>query len=96
MAELQRSAASFRRQGSSGLVWEDKFLSRELMKPGDDVEIEGDHSRGTPDVVLTKLDRSRSNGEGGRRYCRTMRESLMGDPDGRKTPPSSEKKNYRS
>lgn len=27
MAELQRSALSFRRQGSSGLVWEDRLLS---------------------------------------------------------------------
>ncbi|KAK4265236.1 hypothetical protein QN277_026316 [Acacia crassicarpa] len=27
MAELQRSVTSFRRQGSSGLVWKDKFLS---------------------------------------------------------------------
>ncbi|KAK4252882.1 hypothetical protein QN277_011020 [Acacia crassicarpa] len=32
MAGLQRSAVSFRRQGSSGLVWEDKFFSGELNK----------------------------------------------------------------
>lgn len=30
MAGLQRSAISFRRQGSSGLVWDDRFLSEEL------------------------------------------------------------------
>ncbi|EOY26499.1 Protein of unknown function DUF4666 - like 2 [Theobroma cacao] len=30
MAGLQRSAVSFRRQGSSGLVWDDRFLSGEL------------------------------------------------------------------
>ncbi|PIN10847.1 hypothetical protein CDL12_16555 [Handroanthus impetiginosus] len=30
MAGLQRSAVSFRRQGSSGLVWDDKLLSGEL------------------------------------------------------------------
>ncbi|KAK4428028.1 hypothetical protein Salat_1571800 [Sesamum alatum] len=30
MAGLQRSEVSFRRQGSSGLVWDDKFLSGEL------------------------------------------------------------------
>ncbi|KAI3463389.1 hypothetical protein Pfo_020052 [Paulownia fortunei] len=30
MEGLQRSAVSFRRQGSSGLVWDDKFLSGEL------------------------------------------------------------------
>ncbi|XP_027333597.1 uncharacterized protein At1g15400-like [Abrus precatorius] len=27
MAELQKSVTSFRRQGSSGLVWDDKFLA---------------------------------------------------------------------
>lgn len=32
MAGLQRSEMSFRRQGSSGLVWDDKFLSGELRK----------------------------------------------------------------
>lgn len=30
MAGLQRSTTSFRRQGSSGLVWDDKLLSGEL------------------------------------------------------------------
>lgn len=35
MAELQRSVTSFRRQGSSGLVWNDKFLSglKDLNQP---------------------------------------------------------------
>ncbi|CAN6441822.1 unnamed protein product [Victoria cruziana] len=32
-AALQRSAVSFRRQGSSGLVWDDRFLSGELAQP---------------------------------------------------------------
>ncbi|KAK7335978.1 hypothetical protein VNO80_28152 [Phaseolus coccineus] len=32
MAGLQRSAVSFRRQGSSGFVWDDRFLSEELNK----------------------------------------------------------------
>ncbi|KAG7989189.1 hypothetical protein I3843_03G225000 [Carya illinoinensis] len=32
MAGLQRSSTSFRRQGSSGLVWNDKFLSGDLSK----------------------------------------------------------------
>ncbi|KAK3436594.1 hypothetical protein EUGRSUZ_C01136 [Eucalyptus grandis] len=31
MAGLQRSAKSFRRQGSSGLVWDDKFLSEDPL-----------------------------------------------------------------
>lgn len=30
MAGLQRSSKSFRRQGSSGLVWDDKSLSEEV------------------------------------------------------------------
>ncbi|XVE54391.1 hypothetical protein DITRI_Ditri03aG0077100 [Diplodiscus trichospermus] len=30
MSGLQRSTTSFRRQGSSGLVWDDKFLSGDL------------------------------------------------------------------
>ncbi|GMH14282.1 hypothetical protein Nepgr_016123 [Nepenthes gracilis] len=33
MAGLQRSTVSFRRQGSSGLVWDDRFLSGELAEP---------------------------------------------------------------
>ncbi|KAL1340426.1 hypothetical protein AAHE18_09G013200 [Arachis hypogaea] len=32
MGGLQRSAVSFRRQGSSGLVWDDKLVSGELNK----------------------------------------------------------------
>lgn len=34
MAGLQRSAVSFRRQGSSGLIWDDKFL-KELNQESD-------------------------------------------------------------
>ncbi|GMI78092.1 MAPK SUBSTRATES IN THE STOMATAL LINEAGE 1 [Hibiscus trionum] len=34
MAGLQRSAVSFRRQGSSGIVWDDRFLAElSQMKP---------------------------------------------------------------
>ncbi|KAG8487808.1 hypothetical protein CXB51_018414 [Gossypium anomalum] len=29
---LQRSTTSFRRQGSSGLIWDDKFLSGDLNR----------------------------------------------------------------
>uniref|UniRef100_A0A2N9I4B8 MAPK kinase substrate protein n=1 Tax=Fagus sylvatica TaxID=28930 RepID=A0A2N9I4B8_FAGSY len=32
MSGLQRSTTSFRRQGSSGLVWNDKFLSGDINK----------------------------------------------------------------
>ncbi|KAJ8452792.1 hypothetical protein Cgig2_014555 [Carnegiea gigantea] len=37
-ATLQRSSVSFRRQGSSGVVWDDRFLSGELPRPRTKVE----------------------------------------------------------
>ncbi|XP_074569640.1 MAPK kinase substrate protein At1g80180-like [Curcuma longa] len=33
MASLQRSATTFRRSGSSGLVWNERFFSGELPRP---------------------------------------------------------------
>ncbi|XP_010250033.1 PREDICTED: uncharacterized protein At1g15400 [Nelumbo nucifera] len=83
MAGLQRSSISFRRQGSSGLVWEDRFLSGELdqMKQKEEGEQEGAEVR-----ELTKsksvgsagiMERSRSNG--GRGY-RTGKVSPAIDP----------------
>ncbi|KAE8662954.1 putative DNA replication complex GINS protein PSF1-like [Hibiscus syriacus] len=45
MAGLQRSAVSFRRQGSSGIVWDDKFLSElSQMKP-EQKEVEGGETK---------------------------------------------------
>ncbi|KAK4765490.1 hypothetical protein SAY86_026580 [Trapa natans] len=38
MEGLQRSTISFRRQGSSGLVWDDKFLSGELTRLNTEAE----------------------------------------------------------
>lgn len=32
ISELQRSATTFRRQGSSGLIWDDKLIQEELNK----------------------------------------------------------------
>ncbi|KAE8646448.1 MAPK kinase substrate protein At1g80180 [Cucumis sativus] len=43
MAGLQRSVVSFRRQGSSGVVWDDKFIAEELRKAGKD---DGESSAG--------------------------------------------------
>ncbi|KAI3701482.1 hypothetical protein L6452_26593 [Arctium lappa] len=40
MAGLPRSDVSFRRSGSSGLVWDDKLLSGELKPKDDEVERE--------------------------------------------------------
>ncbi|KAF3775036.1 hypothetical protein EJ110_NYTH51480 [Nymphaea thermarum] len=55
-AALQRSAVSFRRQGSSGLVWDDRFLSGELAQPRksdaaghDGIEIKEPRSRAQPE-----------------------------------------------
>ncbi|GMN60894.1 hypothetical protein TIFTF001_029985 [Ficus carica] len=60
MAELVRSEISFRRQGSSGLVWDDKLIAAELLgqsKPSNNIQDQGDarEPRGT-------LERSRSSG----------------------------------
>ncbi|KAG9459676.1 hypothetical protein H6P81_004184 [Aristolochia fimbriata] len=66
MEGLQRSSVSFRRQGSSGLVWEDRFLSGDLnqmKKKEEEVEfreLRPSHSVGS----IGMLDRSRSNGGG--------------------------------
>ncbi|XP_076932851.1 uncharacterized protein At1g15400-like [Bidens hawaiensis] len=38
MAGLQRSSVSFRRQGSSGLIWDDKFLSTECTPRSSNVD----------------------------------------------------------
>ncbi|KAE8718431.1 putative DNA replication complex GINS protein PSF1-like [Hibiscus syriacus] len=48
MAGLQRSAVSFRRQGSSGIVWDDKFLS-ELSQMKPEQEEEGGGGQTKPD-----------------------------------------------
>ncbi|XP_023549291.1 MAPK kinase substrate protein At1g80180-like [Cucurbita pepo subsp. pepo] len=71
MAGLQRSVVSFRRQGSSGVVWDDKFISEELNKaaPNDG------ESSATPEVKtgrnippIKTIDRTRSNRGGGRGF----------------------------
>ncbi|XP_023525193.1 MAPK kinase substrate protein At1g80180-like [Cucurbita pepo subsp. pepo] len=71
MEGLQRSAVSFRRQGSSGLVWDDRFLSGELKQTAAAAASENPEAKSTtPAVALepinTTIERSRSNG--GRGY----------------------------
>ncbi|XAR67763.1 hypothetical protein NMG60_11002655 [Bertholletia excelsa] len=91
MAGLQRSAISFRRQGSSGLVWDDKFLSDELnqlaqqeedsSKPQDQEQQEQDKEQMKPARAVgsaSTIERSRSNG-GGRTF-RTGRVSPAIEP----------------
>lgn len=92
MAGLQRSAVSFRRQGSSGLVWDDKFLSAEIKKKEEEdaraqalAQAQGEDPE-KPDIIkdvkapkpINTVERSRSNG-GGRGY-RTGRVSPAIDP----------------
>ncbi|KAL2462724.1 Uncharacterized protein Fot_53961 [Forsythia ovata] len=65
MAGLQRSEVSFRRQGSSGLVWDDKIVSGELNKMAKQKEesnqVEEKNSSRTAGITM---ERSRSNGGG--------------------------------
>ncbi|GAA0151806.1 hypothetical protein Leryth_012537 [Lithospermum erythrorhizon] len=56
MDGLQRSEISFRRSGSSGLVWDDKVLSGELTK----IATKSEDDKATN----TTMKRSRSNGGG--------------------------------
>ncbi|XP_010254356.1 PREDICTED: uncharacterized protein At1g15400 [Nelumbo nucifera] len=81
MAGLQRSTISFRRQGSSGLVWEDRFLSGDLNQMKQKEEEAGVETR---ELTRSKsvgstatMERSRSNG--GRGY-RTGKVSPAIDP----------------
>ncbi|CAI9773638.1 unnamed protein product [Fraxinus pennsylvanica] len=76
MAGLMRSEVSFRRQGSSGLVWDDKILSGELNKVANQKE-ESNQLEQKKSAGLT-IERSRSNG-GGRGY-RTGRVSPAIEP----------------
>ncbi|KAG6733917.1 hypothetical protein I3842_01G246400 [Carya illinoinensis] len=85
MAGLQRSAVSFRRQGSSGLVWEDRFVS-EREQAGQEVQHEELEIK--PDIKDIKtsrtvgatntIERSRSNG--GARGYRTGKVSPAIEP----------------
>ncbi|XP_048233477.1 uncharacterized protein At1g15400-like [Ricinus communis] len=59
MAGLQRSAVSFRRQGSSGLVWDDKALSGELNQVANsnsNQKQEHDHHQQEHQEIQEKLD----------------------------------------
>ncbi|XP_019443387.1 PREDICTED: uncharacterized protein At1g15400-like [Lupinus angustifolius] len=86
MSGLQRSAVSFRRQGSSGFVWDDKFLTEEFNKVNQQNE-EQQHEQGEIKAhattslgsVNTTMERSRSTGGGSRGY-RTGKVSPAIDP----------------
>ncbi|KAI3814989.1 hypothetical protein L1987_14639 [Smallanthus sonchifolius] len=93
MAGLQRSAVSFRRQGSSGLIWDDKFLSGELKrfseaKPsssdGDQVQAaENDQSMCSASINTVRRNRSSNGGE---RACRNGKASPATEPPSPRVP----------
>lgn len=72
MAGLQRSSMSFRRQGSSGLVFDDRFLSELNQMSQNQQKPQGEEQKaelkeGTPSRTvgsINTLDGSRSNGGG--------------------------------
>eukprot|EP00262_Sarcandra_glabra_P012631 TRINITY_DN328_c1_g3_i1.p1 TRINITY_DN328_c1_g3~~TRINITY_DN328_c1_g3_i1.p1 ORF type:complete len:117 (+),score=20.26 TRINITY_DN328_c1_g3_i1:25-351(+) len=80
MEGLQRSEISFRRQGSSGLVWEDRFLSGELnqTKKKEELvelrELRPSQSVGSAGML------QRSQSAGGGRATRTRKVSPAIDP----------------
>lgn len=71
MEGLQRSAVSFRRQGSSGFVWDDRLLQEEINKMNQKNNQEQDKEEINIDAItppsINTVQRSRSNG-GGRGY----------------------------
>ncbi|KAL1097188.1 hypothetical protein V6Z11_D05G018600 [Gossypium hirsutum] len=78
MDGLQRSTTSFRRQGSSGLVWDDKYLSGDLNQ----MRANGNHqenkeNRGSSHGMMR---RSRSDGGSGSMYHTTKAASPNVDP----------------
>lgn len=79
MAGLQRSTETFRRSGSSGLVWEDRFLQDEMntTKPKEEVADSRDPRQSQNIGPIEVMKRSLSTG--GRAY-RTGRVSPALDP----------------
>ncbi|XP_010493112.1 PREDICTED: uncharacterized protein At1g15400 [Camelina sativa] len=63
---LQRSTASFRRQGSSGLIWNDRFMSGEIRPNVErQEELSNDHRDGSM-AASTPPTVQRSASDGGR------------------------------
>ncbi|GMI97676.1 MAPK SUBSTRATES IN THE STOMATAL LINEAGE 3 2 [Hibiscus trionum] len=70
--KLQRSTTSFRRQGSSGLTWNDKFLSGDLnlMK-------RNNQGKRAPDIMMR---RSGAGSNGGNEYMQRTVEAATAPP----------------
>ncbi|KAH7652159.1 hypothetical protein IHE45_20G103000 [Dioscorea alata] len=79
MAGLQRSTETFRRSGSSGLVWEERFSGNLNQGKGGNDTKEGPELRQSRSVGSTgMMERSLSNGDG--RGFRTMGVEPTFDP----------------
>ncbi|XP_010454308.1 PREDICTED: uncharacterized protein At1g15400-like [Camelina sativa] len=64
---LQRSTASFRRQGSSGLIWKDRFVSGEIRPDVErQEELSNDHRDDGSMAASTPPTVQRSASDGGR------------------------------
>ncbi|KAL0784751.1 hypothetical protein Bca101_000996 [Brassica carinata] len=59
---LQRSTTSFRRQGSSGLIWNDRFLSGEIRNDERKEDRRNDHRDGSMASTTATVKRSASDG----------------------------------
>ncbi|CAH8353796.1 unnamed protein product [Eruca vesicaria subsp. sativa] len=81
MEGLQRSTISFRRQGSSGIVWDDRVIA-ELNKQATEQKEESQRNEQNPadekdnklrpiKTSVPTMERSRSNGGGAPRHHRT-------------------------
>ncbi|KAF8084266.1 hypothetical protein N665_0727s0033 [Sinapis alba] len=76
---LQRSTASFRRQGSSGLIWNDRFLSGEIRNNDErKEERRNDHRDGSMAATTGTMKRSAS--DGGRSHGGRLEISQTLDP----------------
>ncbi|KFK26254.1 hypothetical protein AALP_AA8G223300 [Arabis alpina] len=77
---LQRSTASFRRQGSSGLIWNDRFLSGEIRNDQRQEDRCNDHRDGSMAVAAAAGTVKRSASDGGRSHGGRLEISPTLDP----------------
>ncbi|KAM3407658.1 hypothetical protein ACQJBY_001183 [Aegilops geniculata] len=63
MSELQRSSQTFRRSGSSGLIWEERFMPKDQNQRNQGAAGEAEVNS----LELKELRHSRSNGSRGGR-----------------------------
>ncbi|KAG0458009.1 hypothetical protein HPP92_023166 [Vanilla planifolia] len=78
MAGLQRSTETFRRSGSSGLVWEDLHLPGGMNEPKQEEEDEAAGPNKAPGMM--RRNRSTGGGGGGGRGYRTDQVAPAVDP----------------